>query len=172
MQPAEDDELVSLDEIAPQIWIGNYWAAYDPDSLRTMGSILNLMSQDDEQAIKPWLDEIHGEQLRTIEERRRELKSETVRLVDDHGNEFRRLRLAVDAIDELVRSSPPVLIHCRAGRGRSAAVVAGYFIVYGGLTAKDALEKVAQRRDIYKREEGGKDWVINFLERLEEEARP
>lgn len=172
MQPAEDDELVSLNEIAPQIWIGNYWAAYDRDSLRAMRSILNLMSQDDERAVKPWLDEVHGEQLRAIEERRRELKIETVRLVDDHGNEFRRLRLAVDAIDELVRSSPPVLIHCRAGRGRSAAVVAGYFIVYGGLTAKDALEKVAQRRDIYKRQEGGKDWVINFLERLEEEARP
>jgi protein-tyrosine phosphatase len=130
------------------------------------------MSLDDERGIKPWLDKIHGEQLRAIEERRRELKIETVRLVDDHGNEFQQLRLAVDAIDELVREAPPVLVHCRAGRGRSAAAVAGYFVAYGGLTAKDALAKVARRRDIYIPEGGGKNWVSNFLERLEDNTRP
>jgi protein tyrosine phosphatase len=172
MQPSEDEAPVSLDEITPQIWIGNYWAAYDVASLKMVGSILNLMSQDDEREIKPWLDSVHGNSLQTIKERRQELKIETVRLVDDQGNELRQLRNAIDALSELVRESPPVLVHCRAGRGRSPAVVAGYFIMYGGLTAKEALEKVAQKRDIYKREEGGKEWVVNFLERLEAEARP
>jgi hypothetical protein len=167
MQAPEEDNYVSLDEIAPQILIGNYWAAYDTESLQRVGSILNLMSQDDERAIQPWLESVHGEQLPVIWRRRQQLRIETVRLVDDHGNDLRRLRLAVDAVDELVRGVPPVLIHCRAGRGRSPAVVAGYFIVYGGLTAEDALERVAQKRDIYERQEGGKDWVINFLARLE-----
>src|SRR5690349_18668138 len=37
--------MPGLDAITPQIWVGNYWAAYDTASLRTMGSILNLMSQ-------------------------------------------------------------------------------------------------------------------------------
>jgi hypothetical protein len=50
-------------------------------------------------------------------------------------------------------------------------VVAGYFIEYGGLTAREALETVARKRGIYQRVEGGKDWVVNFLERLEDEAR-
>jgi dual specificity phosphatase 12 len=172
MQPPEDDDYISLDEITPQIWIGNYWAAYDTESLKRVGSILNLMSQDDERGIKPWLERVHGDRLQTIEQRRRELRIEAVRLVDDHGNELRRLRLAIDIVDELVRGAPPVLVHCRAGRGRSPAVVAGYFIVHGGLTAKKALERVAQKRGIYMGEEGGKQWVVNFLERLEDEARP
>lgn len=172
MQTAEDPNYVSLSEITPQIRIGNYWAAYDVESLRTIGSILSLMSQHDERAIKPCLDDIPGEQLRAIERRRQELKIETVPLVDDHGNEFRRLRLAVDSVDELARGSPPVLVHCRAGRGRSPAVVAGYFIVYGGLSAKDALEKVTRRRAIYRPEQRSRDWVVGFLERLEDETRP
>jgi protein-tyrosine phosphatase len=172
MQLSEDDDLVSRDEITPQLWIGNYWAAYDIESLKRVGSILNLMSQDDEREVKPWLDEVHGQAMQAIERRRQELKIETVRLVDDHGNDLRLLRNAIDAVNELVRESPPVLIHCRAGRGRSPAVVAGYFIVYGRLAAREALEKVARKRDIYKRAEGGKEWVVSFLERLEADARP
>jgi predicted protein tyrosine phosphatase len=172
MQSDEEDDYVSLNAITPQIWIGNYWAAYDTASLKTVGSILNLMSQEDERAVRSWLENLHGVRLRDIEKQRQRIKVETVRLVDDHGNEFRRLRMAIDAVDELVREAPPVLIHCRAGRGRSPAVVAGYFVVYGGLTAEEALAKVAQKREIYKRAEGGKDWVVDFLERLEDEAMP
>src|SRR5690242_15406786 len=104
------------------------------------------MSQKDERGIKPWLVEVHGKRLTLIEKRRQELVIENVRLVDDHGNDVRHLRLAIDAVDELVRKSPPVLVHCRAGRGRSPAIVAGYFIVHQGMTAKDAFSQISQKK--------------------------
>jgi protein tyrosine phosphatase len=171
MESLENDDYVSLSEITPEIWIGNFWAAYDGETIQRFGSILNLMSQKDERTVKPWLEDFHGKKLTLIEKRRQSLVIENVRLMDDHGNDIRHLRLAIDAVDELVRKSPPVLVHCRAGRGRSPAIVAGYFIVHRGMTAKDALGQVAQKRDIYLRTEGSKDWVVNFLGRLEDEAR-
>ncbi|KAI9005968.1 protein-tyrosine phosphatase-like protein, partial [Gaertneriomyces semiglobifer] len=39
-----------------------------------------------------------------------------------------------------------VFVHCKAGRSRSATVVIAYLVVYGGMSLKEAYEKVKQAR--------------------------
>jgi protein-tyrosine phosphatase len=54
----------------------------------------------------------------------------------------------VDTLEELVRSAPPVLVQCHAGRSRSAIVVAAFLMRRLKIDAPAALARVAARRDI------------------------
>lgn len=66
--------------------------------------------------------------------------------VDDHPSEndvmLRHLPIVVLAIDDVLRYGQGVLVHCRAGMQRSAAVVAGYIMWKYGLTATEAFERI------------------------------
>ena len=70
------------------------------------------------------------------------------RLIDGGGNDSRLFRLAIDDLQRLMRASPPVLVHCHAGRSRSAIVVAAYLMRAHGLGPADAIARVASRREI------------------------
>lgn len=79
-------------------------------------------------------------------------------VVDDGGSEKEVTRLAnklpqaVQFIDSARRKGLNVLVHCRAGQQRSAAVVAAYILFccykdgYTGCSVKDAVEFVKDRR--------------------------
>jgi protein-tyrosine phosphatase len=69
-------------------------------------------------------------------------------LMDGPGDNPQRFAQAVDLLARLVTESPPVFVHCRAGRSRSPAVVAGYLMQARGLNAEEALAFVAARRSI------------------------
>jgi protein-tyrosine phosphatase len=69
-------------------------------------------------------------------------------LQDGPGDDLERFGRAVDWLGQLVQEGPPVFAHCRAGRSRSAAVVAAYLMRSRGLSAEDAVEFVASRRAI------------------------
>lgn len=68
---------------------------------------------------------------------------------DPADNEImaRHLPIVVMVIDEALRYGGGVLVHCRAGMQRSAAVVAAYVMYKMGMSADEALEFVNYRKN-------------------------
>jgi len=70
--------------------------------------------------------------------------------IDDHPSEnetlLRHLPVVVVAIDDVLRHGQGVLVHCRAGMQRSAAVVAGYLMWKRGMTANQAFEFINKKK--------------------------
>lgn len=122
-----------MDRIADPIFIGNYLEAQDRELLSGHG-IRSVLSLDGT------LSAQHASRLGV----------EAVvafPLIDGPGNNPRVFRLAVESLGELVRSHPPVLVHCHAGRSRSVVTVAGHFTRSLGLSTRDALAAVTAKRD-------------------------
>jgi len=69
-------------------------------------------------------------------------------LQDGPGDDAARFNRAVDLLTKLTIEVPPVLVHCRAGRSRSVAVVAAYLMRSRGLTSEEAVNFIAARRHI------------------------
>lgn len=65
---------------------------------------------------------------------------------DANDTMLRHFPTAVLLIDEVLSHGHNVLVHCRAGMQRSAAVVAAYLMWKRGLTADQALEYVNKRK--------------------------
>ncbi|EEF60449.1 dual specificity protein phosphatase family protein [Pedosphaera parvula] len=53
---------------------------------------------------------------------------------------------AVNELKRLVVETGPVLVQCRAGRSRSVILVAAYFMRSLGISAREAIAKVAAKR--------------------------
>lgn len=70
-------------------------------------------------------------------------------LVDGPGNNTRYIKEAICFIDDVVKAGDKILVHCHAGRSRSAVIVAQYFIEFRGMTRHSALEVISQKRVIY-----------------------
>lgn len=70
--------------------------------------------------------------------------------VDDDPGEndvmLRHLPVVVLLIDDVLRHGKGVLVHCRAGMQRSAAVVAGYLMWKRGLTANRAFDFINRKK--------------------------
>ncbi len=86
---------------------------------------------------------------------------QVVHLIDG-DNEMRAFREAVDTLKALVGKYGRVLVHCRAGRSRSVAVVAGYLVRTKNLGAHQALDMVKTRRETAVAPE-----LVTLVERLE-----
>jgi hypothetical protein len=69
------------------------------------------------------------------------------RLVDGAGNDPRVLKMAIEALGDLVGSNAPVLVHCHAGRSRSVVVVAGHLANTQGVDAEEGIARVTARRE-------------------------
>ncbi|MCC6418621.1 MAG: dual specificity protein phosphatase family protein [Gemmataceae bacterium] len=123
-----------MDWITETIAIGNHLDVRNLDLLRSaaIGSILGLTHTLD--GVEP--AEVGVKQIRIVP------------LEDGPGNERHRFRHAVDALAELVAEAPPVLVHCHAGRSRSAVLVAAHLMRSRGLRSEDALALIAARREI------------------------
>lgn len=68
-------------------------------------------------------------------------------MVDGPENNFDAFRKLVQDLIEMVEGSPPVLVHCHAGRSRSVTVVAGYLVKTKGWTPHAAYEFIASKRE-------------------------
>jgi protein-tyrosine phosphatase len=123
-----------VDWIETDIAIGNFVDAKDGELLKA-ASISSALSLDGTlSGVRP--ESLHLKQI------------EVVRLEDGPGNDRRSFLRAVDTLEELVRSAPPVLVQCHAGRSRSAIVVAAFLMRRLKIDAPAALARVAARRDI------------------------
>ena len=65
---------------------------------------------------------------------------------DENETMLRHFPTVVLLIDELLSHKHGVLVHCRAGMQRSAAVVAAYLMWKRGLTADQAFEYINKRK--------------------------
>jgi atypical dual specificity phosphatase len=71
---------------------------------------------------------------------------ELVHLVDG-ANEMFTFKNAVATLERLIEKWERVIVHCRAGRSRSIAVVAAYLKRAKGLSAHEALALVCAKRE-------------------------
>lgn len=122
-----------MDWITDEIAIGNYLDAVDPDVLRaeSIRSILGLTRSL--QGANPALLGVEAIEVFPLE--------------DGPNNDEALFRQIIETLARLVRDAAPVLVHCHAGRSRSVVVVAGYLMASLGITAQDALDRVAAKRD-------------------------
>jgi predicted protein tyrosine phosphatase len=167
-----------VDWITDTIAIGNFVEAQDAAILAQFNSVLSLVpTLRDLQARKKSALQERWEALEETDEDRFAANLETLlaalamkqlavfELIDGPGNDLRLVRHAVDTLEEMARQSPPVLVHCHAGKGRSPLVVAGYLMKARKFTPTEALGYIGARRDIYVQ-----DALTSLLEHLQEES--
>lgn len=123
-----------MDWITEEIAIGDWRDALDADLMRRecVWSILSLIGK------------LVGRSAESLGVQRVEVYP----LQDGPGDDMVRFGRAVELLARLVEEGPPVFVHCRAGRSRSAAVVAAYLMRSRGLSVEKALALVASRRAI------------------------
>jgi hypothetical protein len=123
-----------MDWITDNIAVGNYLEALDVELIRRekFASALSLDAT------------LHGRPASAFGLQR----VEVVKLDDGPGNDPRLFLLAVSHLTDLVKSAPPVLVQCHAGRSRSAIVVAGYLMQSQNLSPEESLRLVAGKREI------------------------
>ena len=63
-------------------------------------------------------------------------------------NMYKLMNRAVDLIHISLMSGETVLVHCHAGRQRSAAIIAAYLMKYGGINPVDAIRHIRSKRSI------------------------
>lgn len=120
--------------ITEKIAIGDWRDAVNADLLRQEGihSVLSLIGK------------LVGRSAESIGVQRLEIFP----LQDGPGDDMKRFRRAVDLLSRMVSEGAPVLVHCRAGRSRSAAIVSAHLMHSLHCTAEEALALVASKRDI------------------------
>lgn len=69
-------------------------------------------------------------------------------LRDGPGNDPRLFEHALRTVGAYSRKHPRLLVHCHAGRSRSVVVVAGHLMQAEGWSSAEAIEFIAQRREI------------------------
>lgn len=122
-----------MDQITDDIWIGSASDAKDRDSLRRAGirSILCL----DGCLLGKQPDDLGVNQIEVVE------------LVDGRGNKPEVFLRAVGLLKKLKMKHAPVLVHCHAGRSRSAAVVCKFFMKEGASLGL-AMKRITSKRKV------------------------
>lgn len=123
-----------MDWISDSIAIGNYLDATDT-ALHKAEGIRSLLCLDGK--------------LRSADAVRLELAElVSIPLIDGDGNKPEEFEAAVRAVDRLVSKHGKLLVQCHAGRSRSAIVVAAHMIRKERLRPVEALQRIAERREI------------------------
>lgn len=122
-----------MDWITETIAIGNRFEALD-SALRKKSGFRSLVSLDgsmtDDQVLAVGYDDYV-----------------CISMVDGPGNDIVSFRNVVQALIDMTEESPPVLVHCHAGRSRSVTVVAGYLIKTRGWSVQKAYDFIAMKRE-------------------------
>jgi rhodanese-related sulfurtransferase len=123
-----------MDRIVDNIWIGNYLDAQNRQALAGAG-IRSVLCLDG--CLASWRAEDLGVE-----------RIEVVELIDGVGNPPERFLRAVRLLGTLASAHAPVLVHCHAGRSRSAAVVCKHFMIEHGDNLTSAMRRITGRRTV------------------------
>ena len=123
-----------MDRITERIWIGNSDEAKDRESLQLAG-IRSVLCLD-------------GCMTRVTAEEAGVDHVEVVELIDGSGNRPEVFLQAVRLLRDLAAKHPPVLVHCYAGRSRSAAVVCKFFMREEGNSLVEAMRRITSKRKV------------------------
>ncbi len=123
-----------MDKITEQIWIGNSDEAKDRGSLEVAGIRSMLCLDGCMTRVKA--DEAGVERIEVVE------------LIDGAGNRPETFLRAVRLLGELAARHPAVLVHCYAGRSRSAAVVCKYLMREEGNSLVQAMRRIMSKRKV------------------------
>ncbi len=123
-----------MDKITERIWIGNSDEAKDRESLQVAGirSALCL----DGCMTRVGAEEVGVERIEVVE------------LIDGAGNRPEVFLRAVRLLRGLAVKHPPVLVHCYAGRSRSAAVVCNFLMREEGNSLAEAMRRITSKRKV------------------------
>jgi protein-tyrosine phosphatase len=123
-----------MDSITDRIWIGNSHEAKDRDSLQLAGIRSTLCLDGCMAGVRP--EEVGVDRVEVVE------------LIDGSGNRPEVFLRAVRLFRELAAKHPPVLVHCYAGRSRSAAVVCRLFMSEEGNNLREAMRRITSKRKV------------------------
>ncbi len=123
-----------MDRITETIWIGNSDEAKDRESLRLAGIRSTL-------CLDGCMRGVGAEEVGVD-------RVEVVELIDGPGNRPEVFLRAVRLVRELAGKHPPVLVHCYAGRSRSAAVVCKHFMRDEGNDLVGAMRRITCKRKV------------------------
>ena len=123
-----------MDWITEDILIGNYLDAKDVAELRSRG-VRSILCLDGSLAGANYSD--HGiAEIKVVE------------LIDGAGNRPEVFLRAVKILTRFRADHSPVLVHCHAGRSRSAVVVASHFMRDCGLSLAEAMDTISEKREV------------------------
>jgi protein-tyrosine phosphatase len=123
-----------MDKITERIWIGNSEEAKDRESIQVAGIRSSLCL--DGCMTRVGAEEVGVECV------------EVVKLIDGSGNRPEVFLRAVRLLRDLAAKHPPVLVHCYAGRSRSAAVVCSFFMREEGNSLVEAMRRITSKRQV------------------------
>ena len=69
-----------------------------------------------------------------------------LKVEDYHAPSISELTSTIAYIENRIRESRPVLVHCAAGKGRTGTILAAYIVKYENLDPKKAIEKIRSFR--------------------------
>lgn len=113
-----------MNEIIPGLYVGGWHAARD---IKAHGLPISIVTVAfDSEIVGDW----------------------HFKLIDGPGNNEREYLAAVHYVADCLSGNVPVLVHCIAGRSRSAAVAVGALMKAKGMTLCDAYDLVKSKRMI------------------------
>ena len=124
--------IFEANEIIDGIYLGNINSSYDIEKLQEIGitHIISVLAG----FIPPYPNEFKYLQLNALDTTNTDL-----------SNKF---EIANNFIDDAFENEGKVLIHCMAGRSRSATILLAYMIKSFGMTTENALNSVLLKRSI------------------------
>ena len=122
-----------MDWITKSVAIGNFVDSRNGELLRAEGirSVVSLDGslRDYDRSGLPYEDIAHFD------------------LIDGPGNDPRVFLFALRELERLHEETPPVLVHCHAGRSRSVVLVTAFLARNLDVSIDEALEQVTSRRE-------------------------